>query len=82
MSSTIDAGGRVVIPKPIRDALGLQPGTRVELRVRDGMVFVVPECVPMRLVERGGTWVAEPDGGSLPALTADAVRDALEDSRR
>ena len=35
MTVTIDKFGRVLIPKPLRDRLGLRPGTPLELGVRD-----------------------------------------------
>lgn len=81
MSTTIDSGGRVVIPKTVRDALGLAPGARVEVVARDGLVVIVPQSAPMRLVERDGLLVAVADG-ELPTLTVDTVRDVLEASRR
>lgn len=31
MKAAIDSVGRVGVPKPLRDALGLQPGTEVEI---------------------------------------------------
>lgn len=31
MKAVIDAVGRVVVPKQLRDALGLQPGSEVEI---------------------------------------------------
>ena len=31
MQTTIDAAGRIVVPKPLRDALGLTPGTVVDI---------------------------------------------------
>jgi AbrB family looped-hinge helix DNA binding protein len=31
VKSSIDSEGRVVVPKPLRDALGLTPGTVVEI---------------------------------------------------
>jgi AbrB family looped-hinge helix DNA binding protein len=79
--TVIDAGGRVMLPKHIRDAIGLSPGTAVDVVVRDGAVLLVPATVPMRLVEREGGLVAEPET-PLPTLTAEDVRSALEASRR
>lgn len=35
MTVTIDKFGRVLIPKPLRDRLGLKPGTELALAVHD-----------------------------------------------
>ena len=36
---TIDKAGRLVLPKPVRDRLGLRPGAELELRVEaDGVL--------------------------------------------
>ena len=43
MATTLTRKGQVTIPKPIRDRLGLQAGSRVEFQVgRDGQVRVLP----------------------------------------
>ncbi|MBI4704921.1 MAG: AbrB/MazE/SpoVT family DNA-binding domain-containing protein [Deltaproteobacteria bacterium] len=81
MTATIDAGGRVVIPKAIRVQLGLAPGASVELLVRDGVVVLAPKTASLRLVKRGGGWVADPEE-PVPKLTADEVRATLEGVRR
>jgi AbrB family looped-hinge helix DNA binding protein len=80
MITTIDAGGRVVIPKAIRDALKLRPGTPLQVTVRDGAVLVEPTAVPMRLMTEHGHIVVEPET-ALPPLTDDVVRDTLESIR-
>ena len=36
MNVTIDKFGRVLIPKPLRDQLGLQPGAELSLDVHEG----------------------------------------------
>ena len=36
MTVTIDKFGRVLIPKPLRDQLGLQPGAELSLDVHAG----------------------------------------------
>jgi AbrB family looped-hinge helix DNA binding protein len=81
MRTTIDGAGRMVIPKPIRDAAGLERGAEVEVRFRDGRIEVEPASVPMRLVRRARRTVIEAEG-DVPALTADEVREALERVRR
>ena len=41
MTVTVTTGGRVTIPKPVRDLLGL-PGTRVDfIRAEDGRVLLI-----------------------------------------
>lgn len=81
MRTTIDAAGRVVIPKPFRDALGLDGGAVIDVVLRDGVLELGPSSVPWRLERRGRRRVAVP-AESVPPLTAEAVRDALERVRR
>lgn len=42
MKTTIDAAGRVVVPKQLRIRLGLSGGTEVEIGERDGAVQIRP----------------------------------------
>ena len=39
-TSTLTSRGQTTIPKPIREALGLQPGDRVEFLVEEGQVVL------------------------------------------
>jgi AbrB family looped-hinge helix DNA binding protein len=81
MRATIDAAGRIVVPKPLRDALGLKPGQPLDIRASDGGLTIEIAATPMELRKRGRGVVAVP-AGRLPKLTADQVRDALERVRR
>ncbi len=81
MKSAIDAAGRVVIPKELRDHLGLFSGRPVEIRERDGHIEIEPAATPMSMVRRSGGTVAVPDE-ELPPLTDEIVRDTLERTRR
>ena len=81
MGTTIDCGGRVVIPKALREVLGLAPGQPLDIAERDGRLEIVPAVTPMRLVDEGDG-VAVVAGADMPALTAEMVRDTLERIRR
>ena len=81
MKVTIDAAGRVIVPKVYRDALGLVDGSELEVELRDGGVVLEPPPTPVKLVRRGRNLVAEPDR-RLPKLTAEQVRATLDTTRR
>jgi AbrB family looped-hinge helix DNA binding protein len=81
MKTTIDAAGRVIIPKAIRDSLGLVDGTPLEVTMRDGAVILEPPPAAVKLVRRGKNLVAEPVA-PMPTLTAELVRATLESTRR
>ncbi len=52
--TTIDSAGRVVIPKPLRDALRLLPNTRLRVVERDRSVVLEPVEEAPVLIERDG----------------------------
>lgn len=81
MRTAIDAAGRIVVPKPVRDALGLIGGTELEVRVVDGHVELEVAPTPMRLVETEDGVVAVADR-PMPILDSDTVRATLERTRR
>jgi AbrB family looped-hinge helix DNA binding protein len=81
MKTAIDAAGRVIVPKALRDQLGLAPGRELEIRARDGALVIEPVPTEVTLVRRGKRLVAKPKT-DLPKLTQDDVRAALEGSRR
>jgi len=72
---TITSKGQVTIPKPVRDALDLRPGDRIDFDVRDGAIVGHVRRVPdvMELFHRlPGVDRAEYD----PEAEADAFRKA------
>lgn len=81
MRTTIDSAGRIVVPKAIRDRLGLRGGEPLDISERDGRIEIQPAATPIRLVESDGELVAVADD-PLPTLTDDEVRSAIEQTRR
>lgn len=81
MKATIDAAGRLVVPKALRQALGLKPGQALEIRAGEGRLEIEIAATPMRLERRGKGAVAVPQK-KLPSLTAEEVRETLERVRR
>jgi AbrB family looped-hinge helix DNA binding protein len=70
MLTTIDKAGRLVIPAPIRQRLGLRPGTELEIEIEDNALRIVRKAAAPRLVKVGNRWVARPtvDVSTLPRV--------------
>jgi AbrB family looped-hinge helix DNA binding protein len=81
MKSTIDAAGRIVVPKALRQLLGLKPGQPLEIRAGDGRLEIEIAATPVQLRKRGKGVVAVAEG-EMPVLTSDLVRETLERTRR
>lgn len=81
MRTSVDAAGRIVIPKDLRERLGIRRGRALEIRERDGRIEIEPAPTAMTLVRRAGGAVAVPVE-KIPPLTDDLVRDTLERTRR
>ncbi len=78
MQTTIDAAGRVVVPKALRDALGLTAGSTVDISIYGGGLQVVPGGRTARLRRVAGRLVAESD----TVVTDEMVFAALDAGRR
>lgn len=81
MITTIDTAGRMVIPKPIREALSLKPGHPLNVSVVEGHIELEPTYLPVKMVEREGILIAEPQE-AIPPITAEEIREALEQVRK
>lgn len=78
MKTTIDMAGRVVIPKPLRDQLGLVPGTVLDVvAVDDHLEMVVPSRVRVEDGPHGVRFSAD----TPETLSADGVRELMERGR-
>jgi AbrB family looped-hinge helix DNA binding protein len=61
MKAAIDSVGRVVVPKPLRDALGLQPGSEVEISRYGAGLQLIPAGRTAQVVLEGGVPVVTGD---------------------
>lgn len=84
MKTTIDKGGRVVIPKSMRDRHNLEPGTEFDI-VDNGdsiELFLPDNREPAVLIEEDGFLVIA--AGSGPPITVEedrALRDSFYEAR-
>ena len=72
MRVTIDQAGRIVVPKPLREELGLSPHTQLEIEVIDGHLEVSAQHEPAAVV----------DGPHGPIVAATGTPISDEDVRR
>jgi AbrB family looped-hinge helix DNA binding protein len=83
MQTTIDAAGRIVIPKKVRDEAGIKRGMPLRVICRGGRVEIEPEPVPIEIVARGRLKVAVAHGNIPPlrAAEVEATRQQLAEER-
>jgi AbrB family looped-hinge helix DNA binding protein len=81
MKITIDKAGRIVVPKPVRERLGLRPDMELEAIERpDGVFIKRAEQLPS-LIKADGLWVHR--GVPEPGANWDrAVEDARDERIR
>ena len=58
MEAVVDQSGRIALPKSIRDALGLLPGTKVDILTYGAGVHIVPAGRTARLINEDGVLVS------------------------
>jgi AbrB family looped-hinge helix DNA binding protein len=59
MKTTLDRFGRVLIPKKLREGLGLEQGDALELQLEDGKLTLLPRRSPPTLRLKGRVLVVE-----------------------
>lgn len=77
METTIDSAGRIVVPKPLRDALGLTPGSTVDISPYGAGLQITPGGRTARLIEKDGVLVSTGD-----TVLTDEMMFALIDAGR
>jgi len=79
---TVDSKGRIVLPKEVRERLGITPGTEVEVREADGKAVVEPEDDPERIIERMERLVADAASARGETTTLDENADPIARKHR
>jgi AbrB family looped-hinge helix DNA binding protein len=77
MRATIDKAGRLVIPRSLRDRIGLAGGGEVELELDGAAVRIEP--VSGRELREEGVLLVIPSAGT--PITAAAVRELIDADR-
>jgi AbrB family looped-hinge helix DNA binding protein len=78
MKTTIDSVGRVVVPKPLRDALGLTPGATVDISRYGAGLQLLPTGRSARLIDEAGVLVASGE----TTIDDDTVFALIDSGRR
>ncbi len=61
MEATIDKAGRIVVPKSLRDALGLSPGTTLDVSTYGAGLTLIPHGRTASVVDEEGLPVLDSD---------------------
>ena len=78
MKAVVDSVGRVVVPKPLRDALGLQAGSEVEISRYGAGLQLLPAGRCAQVVLEGGVPVVTGE----TKIDDEIVFDLLDAGRR
>lgn len=76
--TSIDGSGRLVIPKRVREAAGLEPGVALEVRYRNGRVEIEPAPLEIEVVQALDGLPVAATHRPVPTLEADTVREVLD----
>jgi AbrB family looped-hinge helix DNA binding protein len=78
----IDKAGRIVVPKILRDALHLTPGTKIRVEREGDKLVLEPNIARARLViENGMPLIFAAEGSETPAVTNEMVIELIEQGR-
>jgi AbrB family looped-hinge helix DNA binding protein len=79
MKTSLDKAGRIVVPKPLRDELRLEPGDSLEIESSGDGLMLRPARGHAQLRKKHGVWVYRADEPLSAATVRDAVRQIQEE---
>ena len=74
--ATVTSKGQVTLPKELRDALGLRPGSEVEFELEEGRI-ILRKRIPTEALERWEGCLR----GQLPGSSVDETMEMLRGKR-
>jgi AbrB family looped-hinge helix DNA binding protein len=77
---TVDKAGRIVIPKPLREELHLEPGDALEMESVGDQITLRPVRGTGPLTKEHGVWVFR-TGQPLPASATDDILQQIREER-
>ena len=79
MTLRIDKSGRIVVPKPLRERLGLKPDMELEVLEQPGGILLRPVGQRPSMIRVNGLWVHQ--GVAEPGANWDRVLDEVREER-
>lgn len=83
MQTKLSTKGQVVLPRPLRRRLGLQPGDTLDAKLSGGGVLLTPRKRPARkakiIVDKITGLPVLTAGKGAPPLTSERVREMLSE---
>ncbi len=78
VSITLGKSGRLVVPKAIRDSLGLQEGSRLKMELHIGKIEVVPEADYVPVIMKNGIPVFQGGRKLAPGELVEIIKSDRE----
>jgi AbrB family looped-hinge helix DNA binding protein len=78
----MDSKGRIVLPKEVREGLGITPGTEVVVHEEDGKAVIEPEDDPEQIIERMERLITETSSERGETIPLDEGADPIAQKHR